>query len=189
LWNKSVERIFKSKETKHLLLERFNQSKSIAALKQFIYLALQNCIVETQNDEIDLDCLTTAQASFDQNCEEAVISGLCVLDLVILIACRHLHRLRDEESFNFAMAHHKYRGFVGRKCSAVMNFDKSRILKSWETLLALELIRPSERNSRVPNEYRDCKLDVDPRLVDRVVQNAAAIPQDIREYARSDLHG
>jgi hypothetical protein len=184
-WNESVERLLETEEAKIIMMfSVFAHSKSPGVFKQFIRLALQHCLEKKENDEIAEDCFKVAYKGLDLNYDESTLDSLEALDLILLIACRHLHRLRDDGCFNFVMAQNMYRKFVGRETIMWMNRDKSWLLKSWKELLAMELISPTDRNARVPKEKRECKLGIEAKNIDRFVQNPEnGFPKDIRAWA------
>ena len=60
-------------------------------------------------------------------------------------------------------------------------------MKSWETLIYLEIIRPLDRGDKIQNEYKDFAMDVTPEEVDRVVSGYQGLPVDVREWASSNF--
>ena len=112
-----------------------------------------------------------------------------MLDLTLLLAAKHLVRIHGDESFNFETVFHEYHKFVSRKCSAMLSFSRAVMMKSWELLISLELIRPLDKGSRIQNEYKQYALDVMPEEIECVAANAHCLPLDVKEWADSGISG
>jgi hypothetical protein len=67
-------------------------------------------------------------------------------------------------------------------------YDRAVVMKSWETLVALELLRPLDRGSKIQNEYKLYALGVMQREVARSVDAFQGMPLSVREWARSGIN-
>ena len=87
--------------------------------------------------------------------EVDILNGLTVLEMCLLIACKHLEDIYEGESFNFEMAFHEYDKFATQKARQ-FKYDRAVLSKAWETLLELELVTPIEKTSsnKVLKQFR-----------------------------------
>ena len=87
--------------------------------------------------------------------ELAILNGLTVLEMCLLIACKHLQEIYEGEPFNFEMAFHEFDKFSSLKARQYQ-YDRAVMAKAWETLLELELVTPIEKvtTSKVLKQFR-----------------------------------
>lgn len=191
-WNKHVERVVTSVAGRRVLDEIFDYTASLAHLKRVLEAALMK--LATDQDEEDDEALTPelikeAYLSLHPDYDRRILEGLSVLDLTLIAAANHVRAKSLEESpFNFEMVLAEYKKFVNRKCS-MLNFDRSVIVKSWETLIYLEIVRPTDRGAKIQNEYKDYVLEVRSRDICEVIEAMAGIPLDLKEWAKSGING
>ncbi|KAM4697646.1 origin recognition complex subunit 4 isoform 2-T2 [Rhinophrynus dorsalis] len=118
-----------------------------------------------------------------------VLHGLSVLEMCLIIAMKHLQDIYDGEPFNFQMVHNEFQKFIQRKAHSVYNFEKPVVMKAFEHLHQLELIRPMEGLSvRTQKEYRLMKLLLDNSQIAEALQKYPNCPTDVRQWAMSSLN-
>uniref|UniRef100_A0A6I8T2D6 Origin recognition complex subunit 4 n=1 Tax=Xenopus tropicalis TaxID=8364 RepID=A0A6I8T2D6_XENTR len=120
--------------------------------------------------------------------------------LLLLAVCRvsvsHPHitaadflevfRLRNQDSKANIM--HEFQKFIQRKAHSVYNFEKPVVMKAFEHLHQLELIKPMEGLSmRTQKEYRLMKLLLDNTQVIEALQKYPNCPTDVKQWAMSSL--
>ncbi|XP_040575011.1 origin recognition complex subunit 4 [Lepeophtheirus salmonis] len=120
--------------------------------------------------------------------EASIISDLTLLEITLLIASKHIQFIYDGQSFNFEMVYHEFCKFVNRRTSNVLKYEKPTVSKAFETLIAMELIIPSDKMSKTQKEYRLYSLQVTPEQIVSVIKNDRTMPVDIKEWAVSELH-
>ncbi|XP_060034071.1 origin recognition complex subunit 4 isoform X2 [Erinaceus europaeus] len=83
---------------------------------------------------------------------------------------------------------HEFQKFVQRKAHSVYNFEKPVVMKAFEHLQQLELIRPLERTSvNAQREYQLMKLLLDNTQIMNALQKYPNCPTDVRQWATSSL--
>ncbi|XP_063174455.1 origin recognition complex subunit 4 isoform X2 [Candoia aspera] len=84
---------------------------------------------------------------------------------------------------------HEYQKFVQRKAHTVYNFEKPVVMKAFERLQHLELIKPVEGPSNsVQREYLLMKLLLDNSQVIEALQVYPNCPTDVKQWATSSVH-
>ncbi|XP_032067530.1 origin recognition complex subunit 4 isoform X3 [Thamnophis elegans] len=118
-----------------------------------------------------------------------IVHGLSVLELCLIIAMKHLNDTYEGEPFNFQMVYHEYQKFVQRKAHTVYNFEKPVVMKAFERLQHLELIKPVEGPSNsVQKEYLLMKLLLDDSQVMEALQVYPNCPTDVKQWATTSVH-
>ncbi|XP_054404694.1 origin recognition complex subunit 4 isoform X2 [Pongo pygmaeus] len=83
---------------------------------------------------------------------------------------------------------HEFQKFVQRKAHSVYNFEKPVVMKAFEHLQQLELIKPMERTSgNSQREYQLMKLLLDNTQIMNALQKYPNCPTDVRQWATSSL--
>ncbi|XP_062042465.1 origin recognition complex subunit 4 isoform X2 [Lepus europaeus] len=83
---------------------------------------------------------------------------------------------------------HEFQKFVQRKAHSVYNFEKPVVMKAFEHLQQLELIKPIERTSvNSQREYQLMKLLLDNTQIMNALQKYPNCPTDVRQWATSSL--
>ncbi|XP_008058064.1 origin recognition complex subunit 4 isoform X2 [Carlito syrichta] len=117
-----------------------------------------------------------------------IVHGLSVLEICLIIAMKHLNDIYEEEPFNFQMVYNEFQKFVQRKAHSVYNFEKPVVMKAFEHLQQLELIKPVERTSgNSQREYQLMKLLLDNTQIMNALQKYPNCPTDVRQWATSSL--
>ncbi|GAB1286319.1 Origin recognition complex subunit 4 [Apodemus speciosus] len=117
-----------------------------------------------------------------------IVHGLSVLEICLIIAMKHLNDIYEEEPFNFQMVYNEFQKFIQRKAHSVYNFEKPVVMKAFEHLQQLELIKPMERTSvNSQREYQLVKLLLDNTQIMNALQKYSNCPTDVRQWATSSL--
>ncbi|XP_034280693.1 origin recognition complex subunit 4 isoform X2 [Pantherophis guttatus] len=84
---------------------------------------------------------------------------------------------------------HEYQKFVQRKAHTMYNFEKPVVMKAFERLQHLELIKPVEGPSNsVQKEYLLMKLLLDNSQVMEALQVYPNCPTDVKQWATTSVH-
>ncbi|XP_074071231.1 origin recognition complex subunit 4 isoform X2 [Macrotis lagotis] len=117
-----------------------------------------------------------------------IVHGLSVLEICLLIAMKHLNDIYQDEPFNFQMVYNEFQKFIQRKAHSVYNFEKPVVMKAFEHLQQLELVKAMERTSvNTQREYQLVKLLLDNNQIMDALQKYPNCPTDVRQWAASSL--
>ncbi|XP_060135608.1 origin recognition complex subunit 4 isoform X1 [Zootoca vivipara] len=118
-----------------------------------------------------------------------IVHGLSVLELCLIIAMKHLNDTYEGEPFNFQMVYNEYQRFLQRKAHTVYSFEKPVVMKAYEHLLHLELIKPVEGPSMcTQREYLLMNLLLDNHQIMEALQVYPNCPTDVKEWATSSVN-
>uniref|UniRef100_A0A8C1SPS8 Origin recognition complex subunit 4 n=1 Tax=Cyprinus carpio TaxID=7962 RepID=A0A8C1SPS8_CYPCA len=115
-----------------------------------------------------------------------VLHGLSILELCLIIAMKHLNDTYDGEPFNFQMVHNEFKKFIQRKSHSIHKFEKPVVMKAFEHLLQLELVRPVDSGvCKVQREYQLMRLMLEHGQVMEALQKYPQCPTDVKQWALS----
>uniref|UniRef100_A0A663NCV8 Origin recognition complex subunit 4 n=2 Tax=Athene TaxID=126785 RepID=A0A663NCV8_ATHCN len=117
-----------------------------------------------------------------------IVHGLSVLEICLIIAMKHLNDVYEGEPFNFQMVYNEFQKFIQRKAHSMYNFEKPVVMKAFEHLIQLELVKPIERPSvRAQREYLLMNLLLDNNQIMDALQAYPNCPTDVKQWAASSL--
>ncbi|XP_073401688.1 origin recognition complex subunit 4 isoform X2 [Dendrobates tinctorius] len=185
-WNSNLQTLLENKTVEDVLLKQFNASKDIRSLQMLLLLAL--CRVNVSHPHLNAADFVEAYRLRSMDSKANILHGLSVLEMCLVIAMKHLQDIYSGEPFNFQMVHNEFQKFVQRKSHSVYNFETPVVLKAFEHLYQLELIKPMEGLSvRTQKEYRLMKLLLDNSQISEALQKYPNCPTDVRQWAMSSL--
>nr|XP_019838901.1 PREDICTED: origin recognition complex subunit 4 [Bos indicus] len=185
-WNENVQSLSEDRSVKEVLQKHFNVSKNLRSLHMLLMLALNR--VTPSHPFITAADLMEANQLCSMDSKGNIVHGLSVLEICLIIAMKHLNDIYEEEPFNFQMVYNEFQKFVQRKAHSVYNFEKPVVMKAFEHLQQLELIRPMERTSvNAQREYQLMKLLLDNTQIMNALQKYPNCPTDVRQWATSSL--
>ncbi|XP_025117505.1 origin recognition complex subunit 4 isoform X2 [Bubalus kerabau] len=174
------------RSVKEVLQKHFNVSKNLRSLHMLLMLALNR--VTPSHPFITAADLMEANQLCSMDSKGNILHGLSVLEICLIIAMKHLNDIYEEEPFNFQMVYNEFQKFVQRKAHSVYNFEKPVVMKAFEHLQQLELIKPMERTSvNAQREYQLMKLLLDNTQIMNALQKYPNCPTDVRQWATSSL--
>uniref|UniRef100_A0A8B9SBK8 Origin recognition complex subunit 4 n=1 Tax=Apteryx owenii TaxID=8824 RepID=A0A8B9SBK8_APTOW len=149
-------------------------------------LALSN--VTVHHPLITASDLHEASKQYRMDSKANIVHGLSVLEICLIIAMKHLNDVYEGEPFNFQMVYNEFQKFMQRKAHCMYNFEKPVVMKAFEHLLQLELVKPIERPSvRAQREYLLMKLLLDNNQIMDALQAYPNCPTDVKQWATSSL--
>ncbi|XP_069588991.1 origin recognition complex subunit 4 [Ranitomeya imitator] len=185
-WNSNLQTLLENKTVEDVLLKQFNASKDIRSLQMLLLLTL--CRVNVSHPHLNAADFVEAYRLRSMDSKANILHGLSVLEMCLVIAMKHLQDIYSGEPFNFQMVHNEFQKFVQRKSHSVYNFETPVVLKAFEHLHQLELIKPMEGLSvRTQKEYRLMKLLLDNSQISEALQKYPNCPTDVRQWAMSSL--
>jgi len=191
-WDRDVQRLLASTAVVKLFASVYNMDKSITLLKRLLYLATV-LMVKAGATRLELEHLKGAVDSSvmleASNSLAAAIADLSVLELCLLVAIKHLTQIYDGEPFNFEMVFHEYVKFKRRKMPNLPE-ERSVVAKCWESLLALELVRPKGGAKTAGDQYslHLPSLPAAPDVLATAVERHAACPTEVAQWLASSHH-
>ncbi|XP_038607064.1 origin recognition complex subunit 4 isoform X1 [Tachyglossus aculeatus] len=186
-WNETVQRLAEDKSVQEILQRHFNTSKDLRSLHMLLMLALRH-VAASRPFIVAADVVEAHQlCSLDS--KASVVHGLSVLEICLIIAMKHLSDIYEGEPFNFQMVYNEFQKFIQRKAHSVYNFEKPVVMKAFEHLQRLELIKAVERTSvNTQREYQLVKLLLDNNQIMDALQKYPNCPTDVRQWAASSLN-
>jgi len=161
-----------------------DQTRSVRELKLLLRMVLLRLYPDRSRLEASDFTQALAQQQFD--CRAGMLQGLSVLELCLVVAMRHLTQIYDEP-FNFEMVMREYGKFASRK-SSFQSFTRPVVMKAFENLQNLELIRPADGGAaRGQKEYQLFWLAATAQQVAAAVKRPGAVPTEVAQWADSDV--
>ncbi|XP_015264806.1 PREDICTED: origin recognition complex subunit 4 [Gekko japonicus] len=186
-WNKNVQSLFEDQTVQDVLQNQFHYSKDLRSLYMLLMLALSS--VTVSHPYISASDILEASKLCRVDSKANIVHGLSVLEFCLIIAMKHLNDIYEGEPFNFQMVYNEYQKFVQRKAHTVYSFEKPVVMKAFEHLQQLELIKPVERLSLcAQKEYLLMKLLLDNNQIMDAVQVYPNCPTDVKQWATFSLN-
>ncbi|PRD27135.1 UNVERIFIED_CONTAM: orc4 [Trichonephila clavipes] len=186
-WNADIKNLFKETGVKNVLENCFNCSQSLRDLKQLLQLVVMN--IEESHPKLTVKNFEDAyEHSHTADSKGAVIRGLSVLELALIIAMMHLTEIYDNEPFNFEIVFNELTRFLHNRMK--WNVEKPVVMKAFEHLLDLELIKSSgDSSSSVLKRYMLVRLLVTPDEVREAVESNQNLPVVLKQWTESSIDG
>ncbi|GFY79688.1 origin recognition complex subunit 4 [Trichonephila inaurata madagascariensis] len=186
-WNADIKNLFKETGVKNVLENCFNCSQSLRDLKQLLQLVVMN--IEESHPKLTVKDFEDAyEHSHTADSKGAVMRGLSVLELTLVIAMMHLTEIYDNEPFNFEIVFNELTRFLHNRMK--WNVEKPVVMKAFEHLLDLELIKSSgDSSSNVLKRYMLVRLLVTPDEVREAVESSQNLPVVLKQWTESSIDG
>ncbi|XP_042302315.1 origin recognition complex subunit 4 isoform X4 [Sceloporus undulatus] len=186
-WNKNIQCVLEDQSVRAVLQNQFHYSKNLRCLSMMLMLTLHNITVShpyiTASDFLEASRLCRMDSKAN------IVHGLSVLEFCLIIAMKHLNDTYDGEPFNFQMVYNEYQMFVQRKAHTVYSFEKPVVMKAFEHLQHLELIKSVEGPSNcAQREYMLMKLLLDNSQIMDALQFYPNCPTDVKQWAMSSVN-
>ncbi|GFT89241.1 origin recognition complex subunit 4 [Nephila pilipes] len=186
-WNADINNLFKETGVKYVLENCFNYSQSLRDLKQLLHLIIMN--IEESHPKLTVKDFEEAyEHSHSSDSKGSVMQGLSVLELSLVIAMMHLTEIYDNEPFNFEIVFNELTRFLSNRMK--WNVEKPVVMKAFEHLLDLELVKSSgDSSSNVLKRYMLVRLSVTPDEVREAVESNQNLPIMLKHWAESSIDG
>ncbi|XP_028662359.1 origin recognition complex subunit 4 [Erpetoichthys calabaricus] len=183
-WNQNIRFLSRDASVEEILKKHFFLSKDFRSLHLLLMRVL--CRVTVSNKTIKPADLIEASHLCTMDSKANILHGLSVLELCLIIAMKHLNDVYDGEPFNFQMVYNEFQKFVQRKAHSVYNYEKPVVIKAFEHLHQLELVKPMDGPSvRIQKEYQLVKLLLDNSQIMEALQRYPQCPTDVKQWAAS----
>ncbi|NXW65731.1 ORC4 protein, partial [Eurystomus gularis] len=185
-WNHNVQHLSEDKAVQDVLQNLFHHTKDLRSLNLLLMLGLSN--VTVHHPLITALDLQEASKQYRTDSRANIVHGLSVLEICLIIAMKHLNDVYEGEPFNFQMVYNEFQKFIQRKAHCMYNFEKPVVMKAFEHLIQLELVKPLERPTvRAQKEYLLMKLLLDNNQIMDALQVYPNCPTDVKQWAASSL--
>ncbi|XP_047432230.1 origin recognition complex subunit 4 [Mugil cephalus] len=183
-WNASVRSLCEDRAAEEVFRRHFNSSTDLRSLHALLMSCLSRVSVSKPvikpADLLDASrtCLADAKAN--------MLHGLSILELCLIIAMKHLNDVYEGEPFNLQMVHNEFKKFLQRKSNSMYKFEQPVVMKAFEHLQQLELIRPADGSSaKTQREYQLMRLMLDHSQIMEALQKYPQCPTDVKQWAMS----
>uniref|UniRef100_A0A8C1KLT8 Origin recognition complex subunit 4 n=1 Tax=Cyprinus carpio TaxID=7962 RepID=A0A8C1KLT8_CYPCA len=164
----------------------FPLSAFTAGIFKPIHLFLSVSRVSVSHSTLHEADLLEASRLISADSKAIILHGLSILELCLIIAMKHLNDTYDGEPFNFQMVHNEFKKFIQRKSHSIHKFEKPVVMKAFEHLLQLELVRPVDSGvCKVQREYQLMRLMLEHGQVMEALQRYPQCPTDVKQWALS----
>ncbi|KAJ7427812.1 Origin recognition complex subunit 4 [Willisornis vidua] len=185
-WNDNVQALSENKTVQDVLQNLFHYTKDLRSLHFLLMLAVS--AVTGHHPLLTAADLQEASRHHRTDSRANIVHGLSVLEICLIIAMKHLNDVYDGEPFNFQMVYNEFQKFIQRKAHSMYNFEKPVVMKAFEHLLQLELVRPLERPCvRTQREFLLVQLLLDSTQIMDALQVYPNCPTDVKQWAASSL--
>lgn len=184
-WNLQVEQLARDPTITDILRQQFEFTKDVRALQQLLMYPV--CQRSEMSPSLSVSDFVESRKLITMDSKSAMLHGVSILELCLIIAMKHLTEIYEGEPFNFEMVYSEYSKFAQRK-SSMQVFEKAVVLKAFEHLIHLELVRTVDgAGSRVQKEYRLMQMLIHPTQILDALQKYPQCPTDVRQWAASSL--
>ncbi|XP_038079372.1 origin recognition complex subunit 4-like isoform X1 [Patiria miniata] len=185
-WNQDIEALCSNATVHDVLKKTYQLDKSICRLQSLLLLPI--CKVTEDHPAIEAVDLVESSKHLGADSKAAMLHGISVLQLALVIAMKHLTDLYEGDPFNFEMLYNEYLKFVQRKAHVVQSFEKPVVLKAFEHLVSLEIVKPVDgHGSRTQKEYRAMSLLVTSAQLMDVLNTYPGCPSELKHWASNPL--
>lgn len=183
-WNADVNSILKQNEVKNILETFFNRSNSLRSLKEFLFLVILE--IGENHSKLAVEDFREAFTHVSEDSKCVIIQGLSVLELSLVIAMMHLTEIYEGEPFNFEIVYNELSKYFRKKMA--WNIDKSVVMKAFEHLIDLELVRAcSDSSNNILKRFMLVRLLANTNEVKEAVESYQNIPLPLKQWADSSL--
>ncbi|XP_037123493.1 origin recognition complex subunit 4 isoform X1 [Syngnathus acus] len=183
-WNSGVQSLCEDKSVEEILRRHFNFSRDFRSLHMLLMLCLSR--ISPVNTIIKpADVLEASRMCFSDSTSN-MLHGLSILELCLVISMKHLNDVYGGEPFNFQMVYNEFKKFLQRKSNSMYNFEQPVVIKAFEHLQQLELIRPVDGSlAKTQREYQLMKLMLDSSQIIEALHKYPQCPTDIKQWGMS----
>ncbi|CAN9498432.1 unnamed protein product [Ophioblennius macclurei] len=183
-WNTSLQTLCGDQSAREAFQRHFNSSKHFGSLHLLLILCLSR--ISASKPFIRAADVLEASRMCLSDSKVNMLHGVSILELCLIIAMKHLNDVYEGEPFNFHMVHNEFKKFLHRKSNSMYSFQQPVIMKAFEHLLQLELIRPVDGSSaKTQKDFQLMKLMLDQGQIMEALQKYPQCPTDIRQWAMS----
>lgn len=203
-WNAEVEALVRNEAVAESLQKLYAVSKEVIALVDLLVLPASRLCHGTHESLTPRDIADSYSSLVRDEPKSKLLHGLSIVELCLVIATRHLCRVHgattgiggslQAATFNFHEIYNEFLKFSSRRSHLLHNCNRHVVMKAFEHLLQLEVVRPHKHSAlaararnTVTKDYVPMMLLVDTRQVDEAVANYPNCPTDVQKWAESAI--
>ncbi|GAB1608669.1 origin recognition complex subunit 4-like [Argonauta hians] len=184
-WNSSIEKLCQDGTIQDVLKRQYSIDKDIRRLQTFMIGPV--CNISATQPFLQVADFIDSFKRMSTDSKSSILHGLSILELSLVIVMKHLTEIYDGEPFNFEIVYNEYLRFSQQK-SSLQIFEKSVVLKAFEHLQSVELIKPFHGScTRVQKEYQPMILLVHPMQLKEVLQKFPSCPIEVKHWANTSV--
>lgn len=185
-WNTHVKEILQDKTVLNIFQRLYNITKDIRAVKKFLIYPVST--IDEYHPYMEIGDFIDSQTMQILDSKAAMLHGLSILEFCLIITIMHLILVYEEEPINFEIIYNEFQKYVQRKAS-LQQFDRPVVLKAFEHLLAIELIKIKPGNScHISKNYLMIDVLLEPAQVREALQRYPNLPTELQQWASSILN-
>ncbi|XP_041354935.1 origin recognition complex subunit 4-like [Gigantopelta aegis] len=180
-WNHQIEELVDEVNVRDVLRRQFNLNKDIRGLHSLLTWPI--CQLSPSHPRLKAADFLDSFKMITVDSKSSILHGVSILELCLIIAMKHITDVYDGEPFNFEMVYSEYMKFAQKK-SSIQVFEKPVVLKAFEHLIALELIRTMDGGgTRVQKEFRMMDLLIHNSQILDALQSYPDCPTEVKQWA------
>ncbi|XP_034951781.1 origin recognition complex subunit 4 [Chelonus insularis] len=183
-WNKNIDDIVKNNDVVKIIKMMYQLNVTERLFRNFLLVLVSALDVDHQR--ISVNDFQQNSKLFLRDDKVFILEGLSILEFSLIISMKHETEIFDGEPFTFESVVKRYIQFANRS-SSIQTVQKPVIMKAFEHLKNLELIKTCSNNSKTEKEYQHFELLVPPSHILQAANNYPGLPTDIAQWATSSL--
>nr|XP_002121287.2 origin recognition complex subunit 4 [Ciona intestinalis] len=186
-WNANVVELSNNASVQDILKRQFSISKEMPSLQCLLVQPI--CKLNVNHQFITAADIADSARNVFSDPKANILHGVSVLELCLIIAMNHLTNIYAGESFNFHMVYNEFLKFTQKKLHILQKHNKPVVLKAFEHLMELELIKPKESTlslaSKLLKEYQPTILLLEEQQLKEAVYRYPGCPTELQQWLES----
>ncbi|CAL1526075.1 unnamed protein product [Lymnaea stagnalis] len=189
-WNQNINDLLEEVSVKDILERHFSLTSDVRGLMTLLTYPI--CQVSSTHPNLTAGDFVTSFKLLSNDTKSAMLHGISTLELCLVIAMKHITEIYDGEPFNFEMVYSEYLKFARRR-TGMQVYEKAVVMKAYEHLQTLELIRAHNSAGGGAGgflslkEYKLMTLQVHPSQLLDALQKYPNCPTEIKQWAAQSI--
>lgn len=182
-WDSEIKNLLSEVSVKDILERQFSLTNDVRGLQTLLTYPV--CKLSQSHPKLTASDLITSFRKISTDTKSAMLHGISILELCLIISMKHLTDIYEGEPFNFEMVYSEFLKFA-RKRSGMAVYEKAVVMKAYEHLQSLELIR-GHGGGQGQREYKLMNLLVHPTQILDALQHYSGCPTEIKQWATQSI--
>ncbi|CAK8675953.1 unnamed protein product [Clavelina lepadiformis] len=188
-WNKNIDMLSEDLTVLEILEKQFLISQGLSGLQKLLMYPVW--LLSNQHPLITPADIEESAKSLFADSKANILHGVSVLELCLIISMNHLMIIHDNQPFNFHMVYNEFLKFSQKKSHILHNYSKAVVLKAFEHLIELELLKTRDHSgigiSKIQKEYQPMVLLVENSQLLEAIGKYPGCPTDVKQWAQSSI--
>ncbi|KAK6969859.1 hypothetical protein BgiMline_025470 [Biomphalaria glabrata] len=190
-WNQNINDLLHEVSVKDILERQFSLSNDVRGLISLLTYPV--CQISSSHPQVTAADFVMSFKFLSNDTKSSMLHGISTLELCLIIAMKHLTDIYEGEPFNFEMVYSEYLKFAKRR-AGIQVYEKAVVMKAYEHLQALELIRGLNSSGSMTSgvqalkEYKLMTLLVHPAQLLDALQKYPNCPTEIKQWASQSIN-